>query len=197
MCRWGFRTFGRNPAFTAVAMVTLALGIGVNAGIFVVVNGVLLRDLPVPGARELVAIQQTVEGGQQMQSTGEGTFSAAGHRAYRDRAQTLTGVIAYSNPAETTLAGDTPQQMLGVLVSCNYFTVLQQPPAIGRALTDRDCARRRPGHRAGSRAVDDEVRFGTRNHRPHDADDRRLSSPQAVLQTRSRARQRRLDAHRV
>ena len=138
--RFGLRTFRRNPAFTAVAMVTLALGVGVNAGIFVVINGVLFRDLPVPGARELVSILQTVEGGQQTPSTGEGTFSAAEYRAYRDRARTLSGVIAFSNPAETTLGGDTPQQMLGVLVSCNYFTVLQQPPTVGRALTDRDCA---------------------------------------------------------
>jgi predicted permease len=138
--RYGVRTLRKNPAFTAVALVTLALGIGVNAGIFVVVNGVLFRDLPVPGGRRIVSIQQTVDGGQVTASTGLGTFSAAEYRAYRDRAQTLSGVLAHSNPAETTLGGDTPRQMFGVIVSCNYFTVLQQPPILGRGLAERDCA---------------------------------------------------------
>jgi predicted permease len=138
--RYGLRTLRKNPAFTAVAMITLALGIGVNTGIFVVVNGVLFRDLPVPGARAIVAIQQTVEGGDVMATTGFGTFSTPEYRAYRDRARTLAGVVAHSNPQETTLGGNTPQQMFGVLVSCNYFTVLQQAPIIGRALTEGDCA---------------------------------------------------------
>jgi predicted permease len=138
--RYGLRTLRKNPAFTVVAMLTLALGIGANAGIFVVVNGVLFRDLPVPGARQLVSIQQTVAGGQMTARTGMGTFSAAEYRAYRDRATTLSGLIAHSNPQETTLGGETPQQMFGVLVSCNYFIVLQQPPVVGRALTERDCA---------------------------------------------------------
>jgi predicted permease len=138
--RYGLRTLRKNPAFTVVAMLTLALGIGVNAGIFVVINGVLFRDLPVPGARQLVSIHQTVEGGQTTATTGFGTFSAAEYRAYRDRARTLSGLIAHTNPLETTLGGETPQQMFGVLVSCNYFAVMQQPPVIGRALTEQDCA---------------------------------------------------------
>jgi predicted permease len=138
--RYGLRTLRKNPAFTVVAMLTLALGIGVNAGIFVVVNGVLFRDLPVPGARQVISIQQTVESSQTTATSGEGTFSVAEYRTYRDRAKTLSGVIAHSNPQETTLIGETPQQMFGVLVSCNYFTVLQQPPVIGRELTERDCA---------------------------------------------------------
>ena len=62
--RYGLRSFRKNAAFTAVAVVTLALGIGVNTGIFTILNGVLLRDLPSPNAHELVSIAQTVEGGQ-------------------------------------------------------------------------------------------------------------------------------------
>ena len=138
--RYGLRTLRKNPAFTAVAMVTLALGIGVNTGIFVVVNGVLFRDLPVPGARAIVAVQQTVEGGKVTATTGFGTFSAPEYRAYRDRTRTLVGVIAHSTPQETTIGGNTPQQIFGVLVSCNYFTVLQQPPVLGRGMTEGDCA---------------------------------------------------------
>ena len=62
--RYGLRTLRKNPMFTAVAVVTIALGIGVNAGIFTVLNGVLFRDLPAPDAHELVSIYQTVEGVQ-------------------------------------------------------------------------------------------------------------------------------------
>ena len=62
--RYAARCLTRNPGFTVAAIVTIALGIGVNAGIFTVLNGVLFRDLPAPDAHELVSINQTVEGVQ-------------------------------------------------------------------------------------------------------------------------------------
>src|SRR5688572_2467027 len=136
--RYGLRTFRRNPAFTAVAVVTLALGIGVNAGIFSIVNAVLFRDLSAPGARELVSVSQSVQGVPEL--AGEETFSTSEYFAYRDRTQTLSGLTAYANArGEATLGGDTPRKILGALVSCNYFGVLQQPPALGRAFAARDC----------------------------------------------------------
>jgi putative ABC transport system permease protein len=138
--RYGLRTLRKNALFTAVAVVTLALGIGVNTGIFTVLNGVLFRDLPAPGAHELVSIGQTVEGGQfTAMRGGTDTFTISEYYAYRDRAQTLAGVIAHSGAQETTLGGDAPQEVVGALVSCNYFTVLQRPPILGRALTAQDC----------------------------------------------------------
>src|SRR5262245_51618260 len=136
--RYGVRTFRRSPMFTAVAVVTLALGIGVNAGVFTVLNGVLFRDLPSPAANELVSISQTVQGVNDL--IGQGTFSTSEYRAYRDRVTTLSGVLAISNASgETTLGGDRPQKVYGALVSCNYFDVLRQAPALGRPLADRDC----------------------------------------------------------
>jgi predicted permease len=137
--RFGLRTFRRNPTFTVVAIVTLALGIGVNAGIFTVLNGLLFRDLPAPDAHELVSIAQTVEGGQFTVTNGPTTFTTSEYRAYRDRARTLSGLVAHSNPIETTLGGVAPQEIVGALVSCNYFTVLQNRPALGRALIAQDC----------------------------------------------------------
>ena len=120
-------------------MVTLALGIGVNTGIFTVLNGVLFRDLPAPDAHALVSISQTVEGGPVHRDSGVDTFTISEYHVYRDRAQTLSGVLAHSDPRETTLGGDAPQEVFGAIVSCNYFTVLQQPPALGRALIAQDC----------------------------------------------------------
>src|SRR5262245_47893936 len=136
--RYGLRTFAWNPAFTAVAVLTLALGIGVNTGIFSVVNAVLFRELSAPAAHELVSIFQMVEGVPDR--TGEDQFSTSEYFSYRDRVKTLSGLAAYGNAmGEATLGGDTPRKILGTLVSCNVFSVLQQPPALGRAFAPRDC----------------------------------------------------------
>jgi predicted permease len=136
--RYGLRTFRRNPAFTAVAVLTLALGIGVNTGIFTVVNAVLFRELSAPAAHELVSMFQMVEGVPDR--IGEDQFSTSEYFAYRDRVKTLSGLAAYGNAmGEATLGGDTPRRILGTLVSCNFFSVLQQPPALGRAFAPRDC----------------------------------------------------------
>jgi predicted permease len=137
--RYGVRTLRKNALFTTVAVLTLGLGIGINTGIFTVLNGVLFRDLPAPAAHELVSIGQTVEGGQFSATAGMDTFTISEYHAYRDRAQTLSGVLAHSDPRETTLGGDTPQEVFGAIVSCNYFTVLQQTPSLGRALIEQDC----------------------------------------------------------
>ena len=137
--RYGWRSLRKNAAFTAVAVVTLALGIGVNTGIFTILNGVLFRDLPSPNAHELVSIEQTVEGGQSTGGSGVGTFTVSEYRAYRDGAHTLTGVLAHSGPRQTTLGGETPQEVVGAFVSCNYFAVLQRTPVLGRPLTTQDC----------------------------------------------------------
>src|SRR5688500_3946832 len=136
--RYGLRTLRKNPTFTAVAVATLALGIGVNTGIFSVVNAVLFRDLSAPGARALGSVSPSGQGVPEL--AGEEPFSTSEYFAYRDRTQTLSGLTAYANArGEATLGGDTPRTILGALVSCNYFGVLQQPPALGRAFAARDC----------------------------------------------------------
>ena len=139
--RYGLRTFRRSPTFTAVAIATLALGIGVNAGIFTVLNGVLFRDLPAAAAHELLSIEQAVAGGAPASTAGSGTFTTAEYVRYRDSANALSGVLAHSDARETTLGGGTPQEVFGTFVSCNYFTVLQDLPPLGRGLAPRDCER--------------------------------------------------------
>ena len=137
--RYAARWLVRTPVFAAAAIVTIALGVGVNAGLFTVLNGVLFRDLPAPDSSELVSMIQNVEGVEE--HYGQGIFSLAEYVAYRDRTQTLSGVIAMANArGGTTLGGETPQKVLGSLVSCNYFAVLQQPPVLGRGLEEKDCA---------------------------------------------------------
>jgi predicted permease len=143
--RYGVRTLRRNPGFTAAAIVTLALGIGVNAGLFTIVNAILFRPITAPRAHELVSITQSVEGVPEL--AGQSTFSTDDYRAYRDRSRTLSGVAAFGNargevtlsPATSLGTGDTPRLVLGGLASCNLFTVLQRPPALGRAFAATDC----------------------------------------------------------
>ena len=137
--RYAARSLSRSPGFTAAAIVTIALGVGVNAGVFTVLNGVLFRDLPAQDAHELVSIQQRVEGVEGYQTSGFGTVSTAEYRAYRDRAQTLTGVLGHANAPRTTLGGEAPQEVFGTLVTCEYFDVLRVPPSLGRALSAADC----------------------------------------------------------
>jgi len=142
---YAFRSLKRNPGFAAAAIVTIALGVGVNTGIFTVLNGLLFRDVSAPDAHELVAISQTIEavGGRAADREGGfalGLVSTADYLAYRDTARTLAGLAGYSDPSRTTLGGDSPQDIFGALVTCNYFEVLRQPPVLGRALTERDCA---------------------------------------------------------
>jgi len=138
--RYSARTLGRNPGFAAAAIVTIALGVGVNTGIFTVLNGVLFRNLPAPDAHELVAIQQTLEGVPDREGGFErGPFSTAEYRFYAERTQTLSGILGHSDPTQTTLGGESPQQILGTIVTCDYFDVLQQPPALGRGLTAQNC----------------------------------------------------------
>jgi predicted permease len=125
--------------FTGVAVVTIGLGLGLNAGIFTVLNGVLFRDLPAPDASTLTAIAQEVDGGPSASMSGSGTFSLSEYHAHRDRTRTLSGVLAHSDPRETTLGGDTPQEIVGAIVSCNFFDVMQTPPILGRPLVAQDC----------------------------------------------------------
>jgi hypothetical protein len=140
--RYALRSLLHSPGFAAAAIVTIALGIGVNAGVFTVLNGVLFRELPVPRARELVSISQTVAGVDDLAASGRGTFSAAEYRAYREGARTLSGLAATATPrGETTLGGAAPRELYGALISCNYFDVLDTPAALGRARTERDCER--------------------------------------------------------
>ena len=99
--RYAARSLKRTPAFAVAAITTIALGIGVNAGIFTVLNGVLFRDLPAPDAAALVSISQTIEGGEGHSITGIGKFSTSEYRTYRDRSQTPFGRGGlYGSPAD-------------------------------------------------------------------------------------------------
>lgn len=90
-------------------------------------------------AHELVALHQSVEG-MPGRSNQAFPFTTSDYRTLWDRAQTLSGITAHSDPWQAVLGGERPRPVGGLLVSCNYFDVLEEPPILGRRLLPSDCA---------------------------------------------------------
>lgn len=139
--RYAVRSLSRRRGFTVATIVTIALGVGLNMGIFSIINGVLFRDLPAPHAHELVSIYQTLEAPGLAGVAAPASLTTAEYEAIREGSSTLSGIVGLSE-ASAVLGGPAQQQTFGLLVTCDYFAVLEQPPAIGRALSESDC---RPG----------------------------------------------------
>ncbi len=133
--RFALRSLAKAPGFTAVAILTLALGIGVNSAIFSVVNAVLYRPLPVTEPDRLVALY-----GRQESETSHGTHSYPNYLSYREAATTVTDLIAYSNFMANLVDGGQAQMVVGELVSDNYFSGLGVRPALGRFFTPEEAA---------------------------------------------------------
>jgi len=129
--RYGLRMMVKNPGFTAVAALTLALGIGANTAIFTVVNAILLRALPF---REPEQLAQLVRANQNAPG-GFHRLSLAEFYALRQRQTSFSAVATYRIPPEgfTFLSGDRPQQVYGAFVSADFFSLLGVPPLMGRA----------------------------------------------------------------
>lgn len=140
--RYGLRTFRRSPGFALAAIAPIALGIGIDTGIFSILNSVALRPLSTPESGELVSIHQQFQGVKKRQIHGSRSlFSMPEYRVYRDGTQTLSGLMAYSRPWSAALGGDSAQEIEGVVVTCNYFDVLRLRPSIGPGFTASNCER--------------------------------------------------------
>jgi len=134
--RFGLRMLRKSPGFTAVAVVSLALGIGGNTAIFSLLDQALLRLLPVRNPQELVQIQW--RGERNTSSIGMGTVSYPFYRDIRDRSQGFSGVLCrFPLTLGVAHQGQT-DRVQGELVSGNYFQVLGVPAALGRVLTPED-----------------------------------------------------------
>jgi macrolide transport system ATP-binding/permease protein len=145
--RFGLRTLWRSPGLTIAAVLAIALGIGVNVGVFSVLNGLALRLLPIPHAEQIVSLNQIFHGRFTRNThNGANRFSYAEYLDYRDHNHVFTGLVAYDDSIQATLAGGTARQVLGTAASCNYFDVLSEHPAQGRGFVNSDCAA--PGENA-------------------------------------------------
>ncbi|MGB8131833.1 MAG: ABC transporter permease [Candidatus Angelobacter sp.] len=127
--RYGVRMLRKSPAFTAIAIITLALGIGANSAIFSVVNGVLLQPLPYADPGRLMNVFNTAP------SRDLDIFGASppDFRALRERNQSLTSLSALSNSFFNLTGSAQPERLGAAVVSAEYFTTLGVKPALGRA----------------------------------------------------------------
>ena len=129
--RLALRRLVKTPAFTAVALLTMALGIGATSAIFSVVHAVLLTPLPFPDASRLVGVYQTSEGSREV-------FTPPNFLDMRAQSKTLASAGAYTTSGVTlTNAGD-PARLISVEVSDGFFETLSTPPMMGRALQKGD-----------------------------------------------------------
>ena len=126
--RYSLRQLKRNPGFTAIVVITLALGIGANSAVFSVLNGLFLRGLPVPEPERLLSFSDT-------------NFSWADYVTHRDQARSFASLSAsYAFPFTANLNSTRPpQHIYGGLVTGNFLTTLRVKPALGRGfLPDED-----------------------------------------------------------
>jgi len=136
---YSLRRLRKSPAFTAIVILTLALGIGANTAIFSVVNTVLLRPLPYRAPEALVSIEHFYPSLNNM----EAPVSARGFRDYRDKTQSFESVAVETGfGANLTGTGD-PERVPGVRVSGDWFHVLGVGAQLGRVLGRDDDE---PGH---------------------------------------------------
>src|ERR1043166_3099678 len=124
--RYGLRSLARRPGFTALAIITLALGIGASTSIFSVVDAVLLRPLPYPHAEQIVQLREINEKG------GKIPFTEPNFIDLRSRNHTLEALAQYSGQLTTVTGANEPVRALTYLVSADFFRVLGTKALVGR-----------------------------------------------------------------
>jgi putative ABC transport system permease protein len=132
--RYAFRTLIRNPAFTLIAVFTMAVGIGATTAIFSIVDSVLLRPLPFSDPDALVLVSQANR--QTRESSGDAT--PANFLDWRSRNRTFAGLSAYRNAGYTLSSGGRPDRVAGAMVNSSFFDVLGVKPILGRGFQPGD-----------------------------------------------------------
>ncbi|HET9178897.1 MAG TPA: ABC transporter permease [Terriglobia bacterium] len=152
--RYGLRMLARNPGFTAVAVLTLALGIGANTAIFSLIDAVMLKSLPVRDPSRIVLFNWTAHkhwnGSIETSSFGDCSFQETENPSgctfpypyfelIRSNNNLFSGAAAFAGPAAVVLSGNGPARLAeGELVSGDYFTTLGVAAALGRTLGPED-----------------------------------------------------------
>src|ERR1700682_1664588 len=131
--RFALRILTRSPAFTSVALIVLALGIGANTAIFSMVDAILLRPLPYPDPGRLVAIWQTAN-----TSDPKVWISYRDLEEWRKQSQLMQYLAGYHWWQYSLTGQGEPEKILGELVTVDFFSVLGVPAAQGRTFHQED-----------------------------------------------------------
>ena len=132
--RYAIRVLLRNPGFTIMAVITLALGIGANTAIFSVVYGVLLRPLPFQRSGQLVVLHQEASA----VNVPDIPFSVHEVTDYRDGNHTLSSVVEHHTMTFLLIGKDSAERVETAVVSANFFDVLGVRPLMGRTFVASD-----------------------------------------------------------
>jgi predicted permease len=130
--RYAVRTLAKHPGFTMAAILTMALGIGANAAVFSVVNGVILQPLPYTDGSRLVILEQHGQPGTQQ------GFSPLEIRDYREQATNFEQVVEYHSLNFNLLGRGEPERVRSGVVSWNFFQTLGVQPLLGRVFLHED-----------------------------------------------------------
>jgi len=138
--RYGIRTLVKNPGFTVIAVLTLALGLGANTAIFSLTDQILLRLLPVENPKELVVLRSPGPKQGRVWSDGDGAspFSYPLYKEVRDNNNVFSGLLARFAISLSVAGEGQTERANGELVSGNYFEVLGVRPAVGRVFIQDD-----------------------------------------------------------
>jgi hypothetical protein len=137
--RYSIRTLLKHRTFTAAALLTLALGIGINTSIFTLLYSLAFRPLPVKNPDRAVNVYQTLDGEFSRQVEGNvAMLSYPEYLNYRDRVASLSGLAAAAD-VRLYLGGGNVERINGLMVSDNYFSLLGGGSALGRTLFDKEC----------------------------------------------------------
>src|SRR5256885_4879372 len=130
--RYGLRILAKNPGFTAVTVLTLALGIGATTAIFSVVYGVLLRPLPYTKPEQIVRLWEVNATGQHV------SFADPNFADVRSQARSLQGLAEYAAALQSVSGGSEPTRTMTASVSRDFFSVMAAQPVIGRGFREED-----------------------------------------------------------
>jgi len=133
--RYAFRLFGRNPGFTLVIVVTLALGIGTNTAIFSLIDALMLRWLPVRSPQELVQISLQPRGATQ---PGGESLSYAIVGALAERPEVFSGVAGFGGWRFEVGPPGAADRVHGAVVTGGFYHTLGLNPILGRLITKQD-----------------------------------------------------------
>jgi len=156
--RYGIFQLYKSPGFTLTAILTLALGVGANTTVFSMINGLLLRPLPVPQSNRLAVVAMNVGGPNPSYSFPEPIF-----RTLERRHTAFSTVFAFDRSPFEVKSGAANEIIFGQYVSGSFFNALQTPPLLGRTLNSQDD--RKGGDPAGFATVIGETLWNNRYHR--------------------------------
>ncbi len=137
--RYGLRALTEQPMFTAIALVTLAVGIGANIAVFSVVNGVLLKPLAYPNPDGLVALRQVAPGAQGLANVPDGfLLSPSMYVTYDEHNRSFQSLGVWANDAASVTGMRQPEEVRDVAVTDGVLEALRVAPALGRWLRPQD-----------------------------------------------------------